>query len=345
MILLLSLSLHSPVRRNLNAAQSLICVLSLAVICALTGPTPAQGDVLNPENPTIRSNMCLGLECTDSETYGSPDDTILRIKNVRARIEFMDTTVGTNFPANSWAIQINDDGQFGQEYFAIQDLDNSGALPFRLMAGAPANALLVAGNGAIGLGTTLPQTGLHVQRSDGRAAILIEETSPGTLGQLTLRNNGTTFFALEDTSRPAGDNTGRAWNFQNQGGTFRVTTAPGGPGQIEMILTPEGDMTIKGDYYASSGTLLNVPDFVFAPNYALRPLSDVATFIAKNSHLPDVPSAETIKETGLNMTQMQMILLRKVEELTLYTIELEAARAANQTRLDALETRLNIKRP
>ncbi|WP_053079222.1 hypothetical protein [Puniceibacterium sp. IMCC21224] len=173
-----------------------------------------------------------------------------------------------------------------------------------------------------------------MKRSDGRAAILVEETSPGTLGQLHLKNNGITYFALEDTSRPDTANSGRKWNFQNQNGTFRITTPPGGANSIEMILTPTGDMTISGDYFSNGGS--PVPDYVFDDAYALRPLSEVASFIAANRHLPDVPSAAQIADTSHNLSRMQMTLLQKVEELTLYTLELEQARADQQAQIAEL---------
>ncbi len=139
------------------------------------------------------------------------------------------------------------------------------------------------------------------------------------------------FFALEDTTITAGSDTGRQWNFQNLGGEFRITTAPGGGSDIEMRLTPQGDMTIEGNYFASSGTQLNVPDYVFSKDYDLKPLSEVQAFIDKHSHLPDVPSASQINAEGLNMTDMQMRLLKKVEELTLYTL-------AQEARLDEVAT-------
>jgi hypothetical protein len=82
---------------------------------------------------------------------------------------------------------------------------------------------------------------------------------------------------------------------------------------------------------------LNVPDYVFAHDYALRPLSEVQAFIDENSHLPDVPSAAEIAAKGVDMTAMQMTLLKKVEELTLYTLELEQARAGQDMRLAAQE--------
>lgn len=63
------------------------------------------------------------------------------------------------------------------------------------------------------------------------------------------------------------------------------------------------------------------PDYVFAKDYKLRSLKDVEKYIKKNSHLPEVPSAKEIKEEGVDLVEMNMTLLKKIEELHLYTIE------------------------
>jgi hypothetical protein len=62
-------------------------------------------------------------------------------------------------------------------------------------------------------------------------------------------------------------------------------------------------------------------DFVFEDNYKLRNLKEVEEFIINNKHLPDVPSEQEVKENGINLGEMDKILLQKIEELTLYTIE------------------------
>lgn len=89
-----------------------------------------------------------------------------------------------------------------------------------------------------------------------------------------------------------------------------------------------------------NNTTLNVPDYVFADDYALRSLAEVRAFIDENRHLPDVPSEADIKANGVDMTAMQMTLLKKVEELTLYTLELEARDAAKSNQIADLNQRL-----
>jgi hypothetical protein len=64
-------------------------------------------------------------------------------------------------------------------------------------------------------------------------------------------------------------------------------------------------------------------DFVFKKDYKLRSLKDVETYINANSHLPEVPSEAEVKEKGINVSAMNALLMQKVEELTLYMIQLQ----------------------
>ncbi len=65
------------------------------------------------------------------------------------------------------------------------------------------------------------------------------------------------------------------------------------------------------------------PDKVFDKEYKLMPLCEVETFIKEHRHLPEIPSEKTVLEEGMNIAEMNALLLQKVEELTLYVIELE----------------------
>lgn len=63
-------------------------------------------------------------------------------------------------------------------------------------------------------------------------------------------------------------------------------------------------------------------DFVFDKDYKLRSLADVQQFININGHLPEIPAASEVIETGIDLAEMNVKLLQKIEELTLYVIEL-----------------------
>ncbi|MBL7729842.1 MAG: hypothetical protein JNM88_01580 [Chitinophagaceae bacterium] len=65
------------------------------------------------------------------------------------------------------------------------------------------------------------------------------------------------------------------------------------------------------------------PDYVFADNYKLRPIREVEQFIAANKHLPNIPAAADMEKTGIEVGDMQKKMMEKIEELTLYIIELQ----------------------
>ena len=101
-----------------------------------------------------------------------------------------------------------------------------------------------------------------------------------------------------------------------------------------------GDIRVTGGAFIDDGTTLDVPDYVFDRDYALMSLDELRTYIAKEKHLPNVPSLEDIGRDGLNLSQFQMRLLEKVEELTLYTLGQEEKLEAQQRQITQLQARL-----
>jgi len=65
------------------------------------------------------------------------------------------------------------------------------------------------------------------------------------------------------------------------------------------------------------------PDYVFEEDYDLPTLAEIEAFITANKHLPEVPSAAEMEEEGIVLGDMNMLLLKKIEELTLHTIKQE----------------------
>ncbi len=81
------------------------------------------------------------------------------------------------------------------------------------------------------------------------------------------------------------------------------------------ILTQKVRVAVLGSTYWA--------DYVFDKNYKLPSLKSVEKYIVQHKHLPDVPSSEDVTQNGIDFAEMQATLLRKIEELTLYTIALE----------------------
>ncbi len=77
-------------------------------------------------------------------------------------------------------------------------------------------------------------------------------------------------------------------------------------------------------------------DNVFEQDYQLPALSEVETYIKANNHLPDVPSEQCVIEHGVDVGEMNKILLKKVEELTLYMIEMKKENAHLQNQINEL---------
>jgi hypothetical protein len=88
---------------------------------------------------------------------------------------------------------------------------------------------------------------------------------------------------------------------------------------------PQYKLSVDGTISASEVKVSITPnsDYVFEPDYNLRPLEELDAYIKDNKHLPDIPSAEEFKVNGVGLGEMDDMLLRKIEELTLYVLDLK----------------------
>jgi hypothetical protein len=89
-------------------------------------------------------------------------------------------------------------------------------------------------------------------------------------------------------------------------------------------------------------TALAIPDYVFSKDYSLMNIPDLENYIKANKHLPNIPSAGDCEKNGniIDVGQMQLKLLEKVEELTLYIIELDKKNKALETQFQSLKCKL-----
>ncbi len=117
-----------------------------------------------------------------------------------------------------------------------------------------------------------------------------------------------------------------------------------------LVLKPAGQLGIGtketyGYRLAVNGAIIteevtvkvseNWPDYVFEPGYVPLPISELNAFIEKNRHLPGIPSKASLDDQGLRLGEMECLLLKKIEELTLYIIRQE-------DRIEELETRVDL---
>ncbi len=83
-------------------------------------------------------------------------------------------------------------------------------------------------------------------------------------------------------------------------------------------------------------------DFVFEKDYALPSLQEVEKFVTENKHLPEIASAKEMQKEGINLSEMNIKLLQKIEELTLYMIEQNKRIELQQIENQSLEKRVKI---
>ncbi|MCZ8215997.1 MAG: hypothetical protein O9262_07140, partial [Cyclobacteriaceae bacterium] len=97
---------------------------------------------------------------------------------------------------------------------------------------------------------------------------------------------------------------------------------------VNYLFSTTGDFIVYNGSLQSKEVKVSVtpgtgPDYVFEPTYQLPSLAEIESYIKANKHLPEVPSAKEMETNGINLSEMNMLLLKKVEELTLYVIELK----------------------
>ena len=176
--------------------------------------------------------------------------------------------------------------------------------------------------GRVGIGTTSPANTLHVQGS-----IYL----PAAGGRLTW-NNGNAEIGVSAYDLTFDTYTGSALTEK-----MRITSA----GNVGIGTTsPTHELTVDGNIGAEEIVVVPdvAPDFVFENDYALRSLEEVEEYIDAHGHLPEIPSAAEMEAEGVGLAEMQMKLLQKIEELTLYLIEQQNENALLKERLAQLET-------
>jgi len=114
----------------------------------------------------------------------------------------------------------------------------------------------------------------------------------------------------------------------SQGGYSFKQKNSGGTYDEIMTLEPDGDLIVKNDLTVESGKIIlksdwtiETPDYVFEPDYKLPKLNEVEAFVKKHKHLPEIPSSKEFNEKGMDLAEMNLKLLKKIEELTLYVID------------------------
>lgn len=199
--------------------------------------------------------------------------------------------------------------------------------------------LFINSTGAIGIGTIAPD-GFQINTLIG------SETSQGVTNMRMGVLNGTPRLIFDTQGFTP-------FQIDNKDGQLRIFN----PGLVRMVVSPNGYvgigtttpdalLTVSGQVHAQEVKVtVNAPgpDYVFEKDYALPSLDQIKTYIEKNKHLPEVPSAKEMEKNGVQLGEMNMLLLKKIEELTLYVIELKRENKEQQKLIEKYLTNMNSK--
>jgi hypothetical protein len=229
-------------------------------------------------------------------------------------------------------------------YLSIWQGDGAGAIdPIGtglLYLGYDQSTNVVIGNtgGKLGIGTGAPAELLHVKSALPYPRISVQSTN----------SSGAPGFNIADAT----GNPKFTWHYDIAGGFMGFFQGTGGGNK--MVIRDDGNVgigtTTPGNFKLAVngkiwGTEVQValtnpgPDYVFEKSYALPTLEEVKSYIDQNKHLSEVPSAKEMEANGVNVGEMNMLLLKKIEELTLYVIDLKKESTRQQKEIEDLKSK------
>jgi len=209
--------------------------------------------------------------------------------------------------------------------------------------------------GLLGIGVPSPQAFLHVStpvNSTGTGLIVeqLSTTTPAYALISRVKNNSTKAFVVENTISPTVteevfkvfgngktqigtqftqiDNSAKlAVDSKVQiGNALQISN----PHFANYLLSVNGKLVCKEVYVTNQSWA----DFVFDNNYKLRSLREVEKYYRENHHLPEIPTAKEVEENGVSVSEINKLLLQKIEELTIYLVE-------QQKEIDVLKKKIN----
>jgi hypothetical protein len=213
------------------------------------------------------------------------------------------------------------------------------------------NNILNTNTGNVGIGTLGPVYKLDINKTGAGSAVNVSGQAIGTRNDTGIdfsATNGTLVnyakIGLQVSTGSPGHETGGFTFFTINNGVIAEKMFLDGSGNLGIGTTDAKGykLAINGSAVANALTVKMFPwaDYVFKKDYRLPSLQAVKTYIDQNQHLPEMPSEQEIAKDGLNLGEMNKLLVKKVEELTLYLIENQGLIQKQQTQIDNLNEQM-----
>lgn len=194
---------------------------------------------------------------------------------------------------------------------------------------APSGAVQTSSNSNVGVNVSNPSSHFQVASSNTTMPVLaigkINQDTGGASRLIFYAGSGAfaNGFYMDYMKNSSADRLG----FFDGGNVEVMSLMNGGKVGIGTTNTGSFRLAVERKIGAREITVTATsswPDYVLANDYKLRSLETVKQFIAEHNHLPEVPSAKEVEEHGIDVGAMNALLLKKIEELTLYVIELKS---------------------
>jgi len=207
----------------------------------------------------------------------------------------------------------------------------------------------VQGNGNVGVGIAAPAHPLHVSGRVGAAGLVLESNTPAintaqAAQYLHIYNHQSGANGLKAGGVLVSDDYSYAAPTKNdlivKGKVAIGTPLSSNPNNYSLAVNGQiGAKDVRVE--ASSATW---PDYVFEPAYPLPSLKEVEAYLKVHKHLKEIPSAREVAANGHQLGEMDALLLKKIEELTLYLIEQNQRMEAQQQEIQALKKQVEGKK-
>lgn len=245
--------------------------------------------------------------------------------------------IGTAVPAANLQIHGTTDYQYefeGDKYGELGGYYNAGRTSTLLLTNSQVGSLITDGSLL-----RMSQKNFHLENLEA--------------GNVVFRSSNTSLLISGEYERmflgqaPTGDNQFAKFNINSKDNGLYIEATSGGSYGLAIKTAKPTDFAMQvfdynddrnflvyssGEVFARkyTTTLNAIPDYVFSPNYDLMSLPELRKFVQEKHHLPNIPSATEYAQNGVDLGELNRLLLEKTEELTLYILQLEE-------RLKALE--------